>query len=52
MQSAWERINNLYANEDDLDEKLMSDVYDKGLSLGFLLVIQKACCLNVVCGSS
>lgn len=36
MQSAWERINNLYANEDDLDEKLMSDVYDKGLSLGRL----------------
>ena len=36
MQSAWERINNLYANEEDLDERLMSDVYDKGLSLGRL----------------
>ena len=35
-QSDWERINNLYANEEDLDERLMSEVYEKGLSLGRL----------------
>lgn len=34
--SEWERINNLYASEEDLDEELMAKVYDKGLSLGRL----------------
>ena len=49
MQSAWERINNLYANEDDLDEKLMSDVYDKGLSLGYMRTSRmKLRCLSML----
>lgn len=34
--SEWERINNLYANEEDLDADLMDKVYKKGLSLGRL----------------
>lgn len=36
FHSEWERINNLYANEDDLDKQLMNKVYEKGLSLGRL----------------
>lgn len=34
--SLWERMNNLYGSEDDLDVTLMGDVYEKGLSLGRL----------------
>lgn len=34
--SSWERINNLYASEENLDDELMAKVYDKGLSLGRL----------------
>lgn len=36
VRSEWERLNNLYATEGDLDEILMSRVYEKGLSLGRL----------------
>ena len=36
VRSDWERVNNLYADEDDLDEDLMATVYDKGISLGRL----------------
>lgn len=36
VRSEWERMNNLYACEEDLDEALMERVYDKGLSLGRL----------------
>ena len=36
VHSDWERVNNLYASEDDLDAGLMSNVYDKGVSLGRL----------------
>lgn len=36
VRSDWERANNLYASEDDLDADLMSVVYDKGISLGRL----------------
>lgn len=35
-RSDWERVNNLYASEEDLDEVLMDKVYDKGMSLGRL----------------
>ncbi len=35
-RSDWERINNLYACNDDLDEKQMAKVYENGLSLGRL----------------
>ncbi len=34
--SDWERLNNLYASEDDLDEEQMGKVYDRGLALGRL----------------
>ena len=36
VRSEWERLNNLYVTEGDLDETLMSRVYEKGLSLGRL----------------
>lgn len=35
-RSDWERLNNLYASEENLNEKLMGDVYEKGISLGRL----------------
>ena len=35
-RSDWERLNNLYASEENLNEKLMGEVYEKGLSLGRL----------------
>ena len=35
-RSDWERVNNLYAKDEDLDERLMAAVYEKGLSLGRL----------------
>lgn len=35
-RSDWERLNNLYASEEDLDERLMGEVYERGLSLGRL----------------
>lgn len=36
LSSEWERMNNLYGSESDLDEQLMGEVYEKGLSLGRL----------------
>lgn len=36
LRSDWERLNNLYASEENLNEKLMGEVYEKGLSLGRL----------------
>lgn len=36
VRSDWERVNNLYASEDDLDAELMANVYNKGVSLGRL----------------
>ena len=36
FRSDWERLNNLYASEENLNEKLMGEVYEKGLSLGRL----------------
>ncbi len=35
-RSDWERVNNLYASEEDLDDSLMDKVYNNGLSLGRL----------------
>ena len=32
----WERMNNLYGSEEDLDQELMAKVYEKGISLGRL----------------
>lgn len=36
LRSDWERLNNLYAEEESLDSVKMEEVYKKGLSLGRL----------------